>query len=73
MRETENIKNYLRKFTRIFAIPFILIIWFCGIIQTILWFILCLFDLSPEEWEIFFDLNITSTIKDYLKNGVDEL
>ena len=62
--------NKLRIFTRIFAIPFLILFCILGLLQTILWFIFCLCDLKPEEWEIFMDAPL-NLIKEYLKEGVN--
>lgn len=61
--------NNLRKITRIFAIPFMILFIILGLLQTVLWFIFCLCDFKPEEWEIFMDAPI-NLIREYLKEGV---
>lgn len=59
----------LRKILRILAIPFLILFCILGLLQTVLWFIFCLCDLKPDEWEIFMESPI-NFIKEYLKEGV---
>lgn len=61
----------MRKFIRLFAIPFIFLFWITGIIQTLLWVIFCLFDFS-DEFEPFF-CPLFQVIRDYIKEGVSGL
>lgn len=61
--------NKIRIFTRILAIPFLILFCILGLLQTILWFIFCLCDLKPDEWEIFIDAPL-NLIREYLKEGV---
>ena len=59
----------IRLILRILAIPFVILYCILGVLATIVWFIFCLFDLRPDEWEIFAE-NPINFISVYIKEGV---
>ena len=59
----------IRLILRILATPFAILFFISGVLATILWFILCLFDLRLDEWEIFAE-NPINFISEYIKEGM---
>lgn len=62
----------MRKFTRLFAIPFLILWWILHLLQGVILLIVCICDLQIDELDFYID-DITGLIRNYLDKGVDEL
>ena len=60
----------MRKFTRLFAIPFLILWWFLHLLQEVILLIVCICDLRPDECDWYFE-DLIGIIKNFLKEGVD--
>jgi hypothetical protein len=64
--------NKLRQFTRLFAIPFLILWWIINLIGVIALLICCICDLRPDEFEFCIE-DLFGLLKHWIKNGTDEL
>ena len=64
--------NKIRKITRIFAIPLLILWWLLSLIELLILFICCCLDFNINEFESCIS-DLGGTIKDFLKEGVEGL
>ena len=64
--------NKIRKITRIFAIPLLILWWLLSLIELLILFICCCLDFNINEFEACIS-DLGGTIKDFLKEGVEGL
>lgn len=64
--------NKIRKITRLFAIPFLLLWWLLSILCYIILLFCTLLDLNPEEFEFYIE-DLFRLIKDWIKEGANSL
>lgn len=62
----------LRKITRLLAIPLLILIWCLHIIMGFIYFICCVCDLRPDEWDVFPE-DLIQLIREWVREGVNSL